>query len=416
MPKKIRDMSAIEVKRMSAPGMYAVGGVTGLYLAVQKSGSKSWILRCVIGEKRREMGLGGYPSVTLEMAREKARAFREQIFNNDHPVDPIEQRREAKAALIAAQRATKKILFKDASIKCHSKMLAEFKNIKHAAQWIQTLKTYAFPAIGDLYVDAVDMSHIQSILDPIWETKTETATRVRQRLEAVLSWSTVSGYRSGDNPARWTDHLDQVYGSPAKIKKLKGDGHHAAMPYKEIPAFMSYLRRRQGIAARALEFTILTATRSGEVREAVWSEVDIKEKVWVIPASRMKAGKEHRVPLSDASIDLLKRTPRFIGTDYIFPSTQKKVPLTSSGLQMHLKNYNPEYTTHGMRSAFRDWISEETQFQNIVAEMALAHTIKNAVEAAYRRGDLFDKRVELMTAWSEYCGSHVGGQVVHFSK
>ncbi|MDA3896314.1 MAG: integrase arm-type DNA-binding domain-containing protein [Desulfobacteraceae bacterium] len=411
MAKAAKELSALEVKRISSPGMFAVGGVSGLYLAVSKSGARSWILRCMIGKKRRELGLGGFPSVPLADARNKARDAREKISQS---IDPVAEKKALKAEMEASNM--RKLSFKDAAIKCHQKNSAEFKNIKHSAQWINTLKTYAFPVVGNLNVDEIELQHIKAVLDPIWKVKTETASRVRMRLEAVLAWATVSGHRSGDNPARWSGHLNQIYASPAKLKKLKGNIHHAAMPYKELPAFVAHLQKGKGMAARALEFLILTGTRSGEVRDAVWPEVDLKEKVWIIPAERMKAGREHRVPLSDAAIDILKQVPRYIDTDYIFPSIQKKVPLSSTGISKPLKTYNPNYTVHGMRSAFREWIAEETQIQNIVAEMALAHTIGDATEAAYRRGDLFDKRKELMQAWSEYVGSHVSGQVVSFSR
>jgi integrase len=413
MAKKAKELSAIEIKRISAPGRHNVGGVVGLYMAVQDTGGKSWIFRYQLSDKRRCIGLGGYPSVTLAQAYDKARELRELVSKG---IDPIEQQRQAKAAILAEQAARKTISFREAAIQCHAKMSVKFKNLKHSAQWINTLTTYAFPVIGDLDVSLIDTSHIQKILDPIWTAKTETATRVRQRLEAVLAWSKVSGYRTGDNPARWSGHLDKIYAAAADIKKLKGDTHHAAMPYADVPAFVAYLRQLQSISARALEFTILTGARSGEVTGAVWSEIDIPGKVWVIQAERMKAGREHRVPLSDAAIDILKGLLRFLHNDYVFPSIQKKGPLTAAGLQKPLKRHNAELTVHGFRSAFRDWISEETDCQNIVAEMALAHTIKNAVEAAYRRGDLFEKRVELMQAWSEYCGSHVAGHVIQLSK
>ena len=210
--------------------------------------------------------------------------------------------------------------------------------------------------------------------------------------------------------------MDAVLPSPAKLKKLKGSGHHAAMSYKEVPAFMAYLKKSTSMSSAALQFLILTGARSGEVRDAVWQEINIKDRMWIIPADRMKAGKEHKVPLSDAAIDLLRALPRFINTELVFPSPQKKAPLTSAGIAKPLKRYSADYTVHGMRSAFRDWIAEKTDIQNIVAEQALAHTIGDATEAAYRRGDLFGKRKELMQAWSEYCGSHVGGQVVPIAR
>lgn len=411
MARSAKELTAIEIKRITKKGKHAVGGVSGLYLNVNKSGGKSWILRCMVGNLRREIGLGGYPTTTLSMSREKARDMHSLISQG---ICPVEQKNAQKQALRQSQAAS--IRFSEAAEKCHMKKSAEFKNIKHAAQWINTLRTYAFPVVGDMKVDKITMHDVLAVLNPIWSEKTETAARLRQRIESVFAWSLVSGYRQGDNPARWSGHLDAILSSPAKLKKLKGDLHHSAMPYKEVSAFMAYLQKNKSMSYRALAFLILTGTRSGEVRGAEWSEVDLKAAVWIIPAERMKAGREHRVPLSDAAVDILKAVPRFLNTKYLFPSIRKKVPLTSAGIAKPLKNFNPDYTVHGMRSAFRDWIAEETQIQNIVAEMALAHTIGDATEAAYRRGDLFDKRKELMQAWSEYVGSHVSAQVVSFSR
>lgn len=407
MPKKAKELSAIEVKRLDRPGMHAVGTVAGLYLSVTGSGSRSWILRSMIGGKRRDMGLGGYPDVTLAAARERARQLKEQI---DTGVDIIMERRSRRLDLKAANM--RKILFRDAAVRCHLKESAEFKSDVHARQWMQTLETYAFPVIGDLNVDEITMEHIRDVLSPIWQDKTETATRVRQRIEVVLTWATVSGYRSGENVARWQGHLAAVLPSPAKLKKLRGDSHHAAMHYRDVPRFMAHLRQCQGLAARALEFLILTAARSGEVRHATWIEMDTSRCVWTVPAMRMKAAREHRIPLTDEAISILAAGPRFLGCDIVFPSVRSKVPLTSTGLSKPLKEYAPEFTVHGFRSAFRDWISETTQFPGAVAEMALAHSIGDKTEAAYRRGDLFDKRISLMATWSEYCYSWVGGQVV----
>lgn len=410
MPKKRFEMSALEVKRLlSIPGMHAVGGVVGLFLQVRDSGSGSWVLRVKVGHRRRDIGLGSYPDVSMEEARERAKTDREKIRNG---IDPVAERKAAQAALKSAQM--KKLTFKQAAIQCHRKQSAEFKNIKHAAQWINSLKTYAFSVVGNVPVDEIHLEHIKAILDPIWHQKVETASRVRMRLEAVLSWASVSGHRSGDNPARWSGHLNAIYPSPAKLKKLSG-GHHAAMAFSEVPAFVAHLRKSKSMSARALEFLILTAARSGEVRDARWSEIDLKAKVWTVPAERMKAGKEHRVPLSDAAIELLKRRPRFLNNELVFPSIQKKAALSDSGIAKPLKQYNAGYTVHGFRSTFRDWIVEKTEYQNSVAETALAHVVKNATEAAYRRGDLYDKRVERMAAWSEYCGSHKSAEVINLT-
>jgi len=394
MPKKVKEMSATEVRRLSKPGRHAVGGVPGLLLVVQESGSKSWIFRTIIGNKRRNVGLGGFPQVPLAQAREKARQMKELIVDG---IDPIEERRAKQQALIKDQ--AKKMTFSQAAKLCHDKKSTEFRNVKHRLDWIRSVNSYAIPVIGEIPVDEIELSHILKVLEPIWKDKTETATRLRQRIEAILAWATVSGHRSGDNPARWKGHLDAILPTPNKIRKRN---HYPALPWQEIGSFMQVLRKRQGTAARALEFIVLTAARSGEVRLASWDEFDLKNRIWTIPANRMKAGKEHTVPLTDQVINLLNSLPRFENSNYVF-AAPRGGPLSDMSISMLCRRMEVDAVPHGFRSTFRDWCAENTNYPREVAEMALAHTIESKVEAAYRRGDLFNKRVSLMRDWANYC-------------
>ncbi|MFP3984115.1 MAG: tyrosine-type recombinase/integrase [Desulfurivibrionaceae bacterium] len=393
MPKRTKELSALEVKRLTRPGRHAVGTISGLLLAVKDSGAKSWILRTVVGGKRRNIGLGSYPEISLAEAKERARDAKEKIRQG---IDPVEERRAASRAL---HEQSGRMTFSEAARLCHQQKSPEFKNEKHARQWLATIERYANPVIGDLPVNEVDLTHILKVLEPIWHTKTETANRLRQRLESVLSWATVSGHRSGDNPARWQGHLDAVLPKPGKIKK---QNHHAALPWQQIGAFMQDLRQRDGMGARALEFIILTATRSGEARLATWDEIDLEARTWTIPGERMKAGQEHTVPLTDDAVKLLKALPKIEGSPYIFPGPRGG-PLSDMSISTVCKRMEVKAVPHGFRSTFRDWCAENTNFPREVAEMALAHTIESKVEAAYRRGNLFQKRRHLMKAWSEYC-------------
>lgn len=393
MPKRTKELSALEVKRLTKPGRHAVGTISGLLLAVKDSGAKSWILRTVVGGKRRNIGLGSYPEISLADAKERARDAKEKIRQG---IDPVEERRATSRAL---HEQSERMTFSEAARLCHEKKTSEFKNEKHAKQWISSVHRYAIPVIGDMPVDEIDLPHILQVLEPIWHEKTETATRLRQRLEAILSWATVSGHRSGDNPARWQGHLDAVLPKPNKLKKVN---HHAALPWQQISSFMQDLRQREGMGARALEFIILTATRSGEVRLATWEEIDLENKVWTVPGERMKAGQDHTVPLTDDAIKLLKTLPRLEGSSYVFPAPRGG-PLSDMSISTVCKRMKVDAVPHGFRSTFRDWCAENTNFPREVAEMALAHTIESKVEAAYRRGDLFQKRRKLMDAWADYC-------------
>jgi len=366
-----------------------------LALQILPGGGRTWVLRATMGGKRRDMGLGGFPDVTLADARAAARKARELIREG---LDPIN---EARAAL-SANRASrvKDITFEQAALAYMAAHEAGWRNAKHAQQWRNTLETYAFPIIGPLIVKDVGVPHILTILEPIWKKKTETATRLRGRLEQVLDWATARGYREGLNPARWRGHLDKLLARPSKVAKVE---HRAALPFTEIGAFMKQLRAADVMGARALEFAILTAARSGEVRGATWSEIDLSAKVWTVPAARMKANREHRVPLSATVLTFLARLPRMAGSDLVFPAPRGG-PLSDMTLSAVLRRMKVPAVPHGFRSTFRDWASERTSYPRDAAEMALAHTIGDKVEAAYRRGDLFEKRRRMMADWAAFCG------------
>jgi integrase len=393
MVRRAAELGALAVGRLREPGMHAVGGVSGLYLQIAPGGTKSWILRATVGSKRREMGLGPFPEVPLAAARDKARAARAKVEQGH---DPILERQRAASALRAEQ--AKALTFAEAAKQFVTDKGEQWRNAKHRAQWSATLETYAGPVIGKVLVSDVAQAHILSILRPIWTTKTETATRVRGRIEQVLDWARVRGYREGENPARWRGHLDKLLPAPTKVAKVK---HHPALPVEAMPSFMANLRKRSGTAARALEFLVLTAGRSGEIRGASWSEFDMPGKTWTVPAERMKAGVEHRVPLSPQAVQLLEAIPRVAGNDLVFAAPRGGV-LSDMSLTAVTRRMKVEAVPHGMRSTFRDWAAERTNFPREVAEMALAHAIENAVEAAYRRGDLFSKRAEMMAAWAEF--------------
>lgn len=358
----------------------------------------------MVGGQRRDMGLGGFPDVTLAGARDAARKAREKIADG---VDPIEDRRARKSALKAE---TAKVVTFDQAAKAYIAAHGDsWRNDKHRQQWENTLATYASPKIGKLSVRDIEVAHILSVLEPIWKDRTETATRLRGRIERIMGWATSRGYRDGLNPARWRDHLDQQLAAPKRIAKTQ---HHAALPIDDMGDFMGRLRSAQGLGARALEFVVLTAARTGEVRGAKWSEIDMAAKVWTVPADRMKAGKEHRVPLSEAAVALLESLPRMAGTDLVFPSS-RRTELSNMTLTAVLRRMGVDVTSHGFRSTFRDWAAERTNYPRDVAEMALAHTIGDKVEAAYRCGDLFGKRQRLMEDWARFIARPaVSGDVV----
>lgn len=378
-------------------GWHADGG--NLYLFV-RGDSRAWVFRFVAPDgKRRNMGLGSQYSVTLAEARKQAAILREQVKHPTAPNDPLAARQEIRLAQKLATR--KHMTFKACALAYIEAHRAEWKNPKHAQQWENTLTKYAYPFFGDLPVAAVDDALVLKALMPIWESKTETATRLRGRIESVLDWATFSKFRQGDNPARWKGHLDNSLAKPNKVAKVT---HHAALPYSEIGAFMVELRKREGLGARGLEFAILTAARSGEVRGATWDEIDMVNRLWVIPAARMKMEREHRVPLSDAAVVLLKNLSRVDGEVLVFPSSKPKRPMSDMTLTAVLRRMGRgDLTAHGFRSTFRDWAAESTNYPSDMAEMALAHSIGDKVEAAYRRGDMLKKRFRMMNDWARYC-------------
>lgn len=396
MPRIARELTALEVKRLFAPGFHAVGGVPGLMLKVSQTGGRSWVLRMRIADRRRDIGLGAFPAVTLAQARDKARGMRESVAQGQ---DPLAERQASRAALLAEQR--RRITFDQCAAEVVKVKKAESRNIKHAAQWESTLATYASPTLGDLPVSEIELAHVVRVLEPHWQTKTETMTRVRQRIEAVLSWATVRGYRKGDNPARWRGCLDAVLPKPSRVAKVT---HHRALPAAEVGHFMRGLRSREGMAARALEFAILTAARSGEVRGACWEEIDLEARIWTIPAERMKVGKPHRVPLSRDALALLEGLPHEEGSSLVFFPPRGR-QLSENAMIALLKRMEVDATAHGFRSTFRDWAAESTAYANEVAEKALAHSIRNESEAAYRRGDLLEKRRRLMDDWAKFCAA-----------
>jgi integrase len=341
------------------------------------------------------MGLGPFHTVGLHDARELARKARQQLLNG---TDPLESRRADRAK--AALEASKAVTFEAATIAYFDAHQAKWKNAKHRAQFLSTMREYVFPKLGKLTVSDVDLGSVLGVLEPIWPTRTETASRVRGRIEAVLDWATVRNLRTGDNPARWKGHLQHVLPARARLAKPI---HHAALPYPEVPEFMAALERRDGVAARALEFTILTAARTGEVIGAQWEEIDLAAKIWAVPGVRMKAGREHRVPLNDRAIQILESVPKEKGNPFIFigPRTGGLSNMAMATVLRRMDRF--EITVHGFRSTFRDWAAETTAFPNHVVEMALAHTVGNKVEAAYRRGDLLEKRRKLLAEWGLYC-------------
>lgn len=396
MPKVARALSALEVRRIKRPGLHPVGGVAGVQLQISPTGSRSWILRATIAGKRRDIGLGPVTEVSLAEAREAARTMRRQIRAG---IDPLSERQAAKAKLAAARAAT--ITFDEAAKKLIASKQAEFRNAKHAKQWRSTLDRYASPVIGKLPVSEIDTGHIVRVLEPYWTEKPETMSRVRGRVESVLDWAGARALREGPNPARWRGHLDALLPRPSKIKRVE---HHRALPIGDVPEFVAELRQRKGAAARALEFTILCAARSGEARGATWSEIDLDGALWRVPGQRMKAGREHTVPLSPAALALLKALPHRQGL--LFPAPRggqlSDMALTAVIRRM---GYGERTTAHGFRACFSTWASERTHYPSEVREMALAHRISNKAEAAYRRGDLLGKRGGVMDAWAQFCAS-----------
>ena len=385
-------LSAAAVRNAKEPGLYGDG--RNLYLQVSEWGTKAWLFRYMIDGQARKMGLGALHTVGLAEARKRAAEARLRVLDG---IDPIEDRKAARGR--AKAEAAKVVTFKECAVAFIAANKSAWKSAKHAAQWPATLATYAYPVFGDLPVASVNVALVTKALEPIWQTKTETASRLRGRIETVLDWAKARGLRDGDNPARWRGHLDMLLPRPSKVARVE---HLAAMSYRDVPAFMTELRQRNEIAARALEFCVLTAARSGEVIGAKWPEIGLAAKMWTVPGSRMKAGREHRVPLCNRAYDILVTLPHEGGL--VFAGARKGKPLLGKSMLALLRDMRgTDGTVHGFRSSFRDWAAEQTSYPNELCEIALAHAVSDKVEAAYRRGDMMEKRRRLMADWADYC-------------
>ncbi|WP_425407569.1 tyrosine-type recombinase/integrase [Hwanghaeella sp.] len=403
MARAINKLSARFVATAATPGRYADGG--GLYLQIAQGGSKSWLYRFMMSGRSRQMGLGPVQTISLAEARTKAEVCRKQVLEG---IDPIDARAADRARRITENATIRTFKWcAERYIKAHA---PAWQNVKHSKQWTSTLATYAYPTLAELPVGSVETSHVIEILEPIWSEKPETASRVRGRVESILDWATAHQLRQGPNPALWRGHLDKLLPKRSKVQKVK---HHAALPYVECADFMVELRAREAIAARGLEFLILTAARTGEVIGSTWPEINFDDKLWVVPGDRMKVGVEHRVPLSAPAIELLEAMKALRRSDFIFPGHRDKAPLSNMAFLQLLKRMEYDgVTAHGFRSSFKDWAAEKTRYPNEVSEQALAHTISTKVEAAYRRGDLFEKRKALMDDWAAYLAQTTDAKVV----
>jgi integrase len=377
------NLSALKIRNLKGPGRYSDGD--GLILDVSSSGRGSWVVRIQSGGKRRDIGLGSLSTLSLADAREEAARVRREVRSG---VDPVAERKKVRELIPS---------FRDAAVRVHTEHKAAWKNGKHQAQWISTLETYVFPSIGDRLVSDIEGPAIRDVLAAIWLVKPETARRVRQRIGTVLDWSYAKGFRATEAPMR-----SLARGLPRQPRK---QGHFAALPFDEVPAMIISLRKRISVGRLALEFLILTATRSGEARGCTWSEIDLKKRHWTVPAERMKAGKAHTIPLTKAAIDLLERAKLFRckASDFVFPGQNPKRALSDMTLLKILRDMDAGVTVHGFRSSFRDWVAEETNYPGEIAEAALAHAIPNKVEAAYRRTDFLEKRKGLMADWAAFC-------------
>jgi integrase len=402
--RAIERLTAQRVERIKSaddpkPGMYADGG--GLYLRVTPKGTRNWVLRYMINRKPRWMGLGPLSLYGLADARARALDARRQRHDG---IDPIAARRNERAR--QRLEAARAITFKQCAESYIAAHRAGWRNEKHAAQWPATLAAYAYPTIGALPAQAIDTPLVLKVLEPIWAIKPETASRLRGRLESVLDFAKVCGYRNGENPARWRGHLDKLLPTRSKVREIE---HHAALPYAELATFLAELRKQDGTAPRALEFLILTAARTGEVIGARWREIDLLDKVWTVPAARMKARREHRVPLSSRAIAILTEAQADRAADdaaFVFGGRRRGMPLSNMAFLMLLRRMEyDDLTAHGFRATFKTWASERTSFQSEIIETALAHVVGSKVEQAYQRGDLFEKRRRLMNQWAAFCGA-----------
>lgn len=418
MPKRAKELSPLEVKRLEHSGngsnaLFAVGGVVGLCLQITPKTGRSWVLRTMVGDKRKEIGLGSYPETSLATARERAKQAKDDIRAG---VDPIAKRESLRRGLAAEQ--ARGLSFADAVDRYLAAKLDAFQNEKHRGQWRATLDNYAKPVLGGMLVADIQVGDVLRVLEPIWSSKTETASRLRGRIEAVLSWATVAGHRTGDNPARWAMNLKELLAQPNRVARKE---NQPALTLGDAPAWFSALRAREGNGARALEFVALTAARSSDVRGALWSEMDLEKRLWIVPALRMKMKREHRVPLSPQAVALLEAMPKQEGQELVFPAPRggelSDMTLSATMRRMHeteLKEGRPGFldrtskrpaVPHGLRSTFRDWVAELTTYPGEMSEVALAHQISSAVEAAYRRGDMIEKRRAMMAAWADFLGN-----------
>lgn len=394
---KLTAKTVEKLVREKTPKMHSDGD--GLYLRVKSSGSSSWLYRYRTGGKLRDMGLGAYPEITLAEARDLAADARKLAKTGS---DPLEVRRKAREAVEVEQRRAEALAttFESVALNYIESQKAGWKNAKHASQWTNTLRTYAFPVIGALPPNEITTEHVLKVLKPIWTKIPETASRVRNRIELVLDAAKAVGLREGENPARWRGHLDKLFPKRSKVSKVV---HHPALPWQEAPGFMVELRKHRSASHRALEMTILSCCRTSEVLDATWDEIDLTQGIWTIPESRMKAGKPHRVPITDTLRSLLASLNRIDDSPYLFPGQKKGKSLSNMSMLMTLRRMGYEHiTVHGFRSTFRDWAAEHTSHPRDVCEQALAHTLESSVESAYRRGDMFEKRQTLMEDWSRY--------------
>jgi integrase len=383
MVRQLNRLSARTVATVKKPGRHADGG--GLYLVVDQSGAKRWVFLFRFGGPLKEMGLGGLTRVNLAEARRRAEWCRATLAKGENPIE-------------ARKTAGRVPTFGECADEFVASMASKWRNAEHARQWAMTLTRYT-ETIRSMPVNMIETAEVLRVLKPIWQKIPETAARLRGRIERVLDAARANGFRSGENPARWRGHLDTLLPPRQKLTR----GHHAAMPYAELPAFMARLRAREGVAALTLEFAILTAARSGEVLGAKWSEIDLESKVWTVPATRIKAGREHRVPLSPRALAIIEEMQPVRVSEYVFPGYKSQRPLGDMALHMVLERMEVPFTVHGFRSSFRDWCGEVTSFPREVAEAALAHVVGDETERAYRRGDALQKRRKLMDAWAVYC-------------
>ena len=421
-PKVAKELAPLAVKRLTDPGRHAVGGVRGLYLNVTDTGARQWVLRIKVGGRRLERGLGPYPEVGLAEARDKAREYRQAL---EQGRDLAAERKAARAEMLAAQ--ARLLTFAQAAESTHKVKAQTFRNRKHAAQWLASVERYAYPVIGSMAVDAVQVADVLRVLQPIWADKPETATRLRQRLEAILAWATVAGHRSGDNPARWPENLDHLLGKPQK--KVR---HHPALPWQEVGRFMADLKQRKAEAARALELLILTAARSGEIRGMDWSEVNLEAKTWTIPAARIKAARRHSVPLSDSALAILRARPDRQGlvfraqrggqmSDRAFAAVIER--MHASQLRAGAAGWidptkdGAVVVPHGFRSTFKDWARSCTRYPDEVSELQLAHVNSDQTRAAYARDELLPQRARIMAEWADFLSRPMAaGEVVGIGK